>query len=47
MLPIATNQWLIKDKLGGVHLTSVNSAAAMKDPVPMVYQCNVLIISVY
>ncbi|CAI8024034.1 E3 ubiquitin-protein ligase UBR5 [Geodia barretti] len=35
LLPIATNQWLIRDKLGGVHLTSVNAASAMKDPLPL------------
>lgn len=36
LLPMATNQWLIRDKLGGVHLTSVNAASAMKDPPPQV-----------
>lgn len=36
LLPLATNQWLIRDKLGGAHLTSVNAASAMKDPQPLV-----------
>ena len=36
LLPVATNQWLIRDRLGGAHFTSVNAASAMKDPPPLV-----------
>lgn len=46
LLPIATNQWLIRDKLGGAHLTSVNAASAMKDPMPLVsvyYSCIIIL----